>query len=174
MLPTLQQKLRIWTIRESRAQHDAQATSGLDVPVADPAGVRQPPEVVPEEFHRHQVGHRDSSPTDPDPPSIDQSQDRPVTEARGPNFDVAEALLRSLDGRVGAPTNLANEAAQGDSAFALDTPAILADFVKQVQQRDVLYPGKLSLTTGTDGGAKKAQHHWEVDPSGTLRRSGKV
>lgn len=40
MLPTLQQKLRIWTIRKSKAQNNAQATSGSDVPVEDPTEVR--------------------------------------------------------------------------------------------------------------------------------------
>jgi hypothetical protein len=53
-------------------------------------------------------------------------------EARGTDFDVAEALLRDLDGQVGSPTYLANDAAQDESAYALDILERLTDYIRQV------------------------------------------
>jgi hypothetical protein len=176
MLPTLQQKLRIWALRRPMAQDAEQAAEGDGRPGEVPMSTRQSPESVPEEFHRHEFGLGDSSPPALDHPSIDhcdrgRSDD---TEARETDFDVAEALLRSLDGRVGAPANLANDAARDESAYALETPERLTEFIREVQERDKAYPGNESLTRRAAGGAKKGQHHWEIDPNGALRRSGKV
>jgi hypothetical protein len=74
------------------------------------------------------------SPPALDYPSIDYcDQGRPNdTEAREANFNVIEALLCSLGSCVGAPTNLANKAAQGESAYALVTLERLLDFIRQV------------------------------------------
>jgi hypothetical protein len=95
---------------------------------------RQSPERVPKEFHRHKFSHRDSSPPALNHPSIDHcDRGRPNnTEAREADFNVTEALLCSLGGRVSAPTNLANKAAQGESAYALVTLERLLDFIRQV------------------------------------------
>jgi hypothetical protein len=176
MLPTLQQKLRIWAIRKPKAQNVEQATQGDGRPGVVPMLNSQSPGRVPEEFHRHEFGYGDSSPSALDQPSIDHcGRGRTDTsEARETHFDVAKALLCSLDGRIGAPTKLANEAAQDESAYALEIPERLTEFIRQVQERDKAYPANESLTRREAGGAKKGQHYWEVDPNGALRRSGKV
>jgi hypothetical protein len=95
---------------------------------------RQSPKRVPEEFHQHKFSYRDSSPPALDYPSIDYcNQGRPDnTKAREADFNVTEALLYSLSSCVSAPTNLANEAAQGKSAYALVTLERLLNFIRQV------------------------------------------
>ena len=84
------------------------------------------------------------------------------------------ALLRSLDSQVSAPTYLANVATQGETAYALEALERLLDFIRQVQERDKAFPGNESLTRRESGGAGKGQHHWQIDPNGVLRKSGKV
>jgi hypothetical protein len=69
------------------------------------------------------------------------------------------ALLRSLNGRVSAPTYLANVATQGETAYALEAPERLLDFIRQVQERDKAFPGTKSLMRQEAGGAVKGQHY---------------
>ena len=262
MLPTLQQKLRIWTLAKSMAYSVVQAARGADHPGGAPRATRQYPEdapvilppegvssedsttppagvssgyplppegvssehatppegassgesatppagvssvyplpprgvsselvtlppagvssghssIVPADIRQQQSGFGGAPPSALDQPSIDHGDrgQSETSEARETDFDVAVALLRSLDGRVGAPTYLANIATQGETAYALEAPERLLDFIRQVQERDKAFPGNESLTRREAGGADKGQHRWQIDPNGVLRKSGKV
>jgi hypothetical protein len=72
----------------------------------------------------HHSGH--ARPTGKDCPCVDTE-----FEARSPDFDVAAGLLWSLD-NVSSPNYLAQEAAQDESAYALDIPERLTDYIRQV------------------------------------------
>jgi hypothetical protein len=134
MLPTLQQKLQIWTIRKSRAQNVNQATRAEDHPKEGAAASCQSSKTVPGEFRRHEFSFRDTSPSALDQPSTGHGgQDQSNSfKARGTDFDVAEALLRDLNRQVSSPTYLANDAAQDKSAYALDIPERLTNYIRQV------------------------------------------
>ena len=126
-----------------------------------PAGVSSGhSSIVPADIRQQQTGFGGAPPSALDQPSIDHGDrgQSETSEARETDFDVAVALLRSLDGRVGAPTYLANIATQGETAYALEAPERLLDFIRQVQERDKAFPGNESLTRREAGGADKGQH----------------
>jgi transposase InsO family protein len=95
-------------------------------------------------------------------------------EARGKEFDVSQGLLRNLDSKYLSPNSLAHEAAQGDDAFALEPPDLLLQHIRLVQERDRAHHGNEALTRRAEGEANKTANMWEVDPTGILRRNGKV
>jgi hypothetical protein len=90
-------------------------------------------------------------------------------KARGPDFDITKELLQSLN-KVLLSNNLAQEAAQEESAYTLDVSERLIDYIKQVQERDLAHV----LLTRWEAGAAKTDAHWVINPNGVLRRKGKV
>lgn len=177
MLPTLQQKLRIWAIMTPKALSAGQA-AGRSTPEEGPRRSRQPSEIaIPGEEFPDQMSVSSDASLSP-PAALATGHDDQRTgeefEARRPNSDVTTGLLRSLDGRVSSPNHLALEATRDESAYALEIPDRLSDYVRQVQERDKAYFAQESLTRREPGGAKKGTAHWEVDPNSVLRRNGKV
>ena len=64
---------------------------------------------------------------------------------------------------------------QDESAFALETLGRLAEYIKQVQERDVAYQSYVLLVEKIQAGeAIKGNPYWEIDPQGVLRKGGKV
>ncbi|RYN56960.1 hypothetical protein AA0117_g13232 [Alternaria alternata] len=101
-------------------------------------------------------------------------QDAMLPTLQGKEFDVSQGLLRNLDSKYLSPNSLAHEAAQGDDAFALEPPDLLLQHIRLVQERDRAYHGNEALTRRAEGEANKTANMWEVDPTGILRRNGKV
>jgi hypothetical protein len=127
-----------------------------------PAGVSSGhSSIVPADIRQQQSSFRGAPPSALNQPSIDYSDQgqSKTSKAWEIDFDVAVALLRSLNSRVGAPTYLANVATQGETAYALEAPERLLDFIRQVQERDKAFPGTKSLMRREAGGAVKGQHH---------------
>ena len=95
-------------------------------------------------------------------------------EARPEDFDVTKGLLQSLDSQNLSLNSQAQEAVRDEHAFALETPATLIEHIRTVQESDRAYHGNVALTQGRTGEAMKTANIWGVDPSGVLRRNGKV
>ena len=87
---------------------------------------------------------------------------------------MSQGLLRNLNSKYLSPNSLAHEAAQGDDAFALEPPDLLLQHIRLVQERDRAHHGNEALTRRAEGEANKTANMWEVDPTGILRRNGKV
>ena len=179
MLPTLQQKLRIWAIRKSMAAStEDQAVRDEQLPGAGPKGARRSPEIVDspgKEFPDQMSVLDDASSRRSSSPSIvdDDGAGDGNAEAGDRVQQVTDGLLRSLTAGT-SPNSLAVTATQDESAFALEVPDLLSDYIRDVQERDKAYLVHEPLTRREEGGARKGAASWEIDPSGTLRRSGKV
>jgi transposase InsO family protein len=180
MLPTLQQKLRIWNLRNSIASSaDDQATLGRPLPEDGPEGASRTSETVENtglEFPGMAPDPDDASSSSNDLQTTvnDDEVSAVQSEAWAREHAVTHGLLHHSEHRIPSPNYLAHEAARDESAYALETPDCLLDFIRQVQERDKAYLDLEARTRREAGGAKKGDHRWEIDPSGILRRSGKV
>jgi hypothetical protein len=180
ILPTLQQKLRIWTIRKSMATNtDAQAVMQSCLPEEGPEGARrtsESPDDPGKEFPDQMSDISDASLAIPSTQTTvnDDGDGDGHTEAGERSLEVTRGLLRDLSQGVASPTYLAQQATQDESAYALDIPNRLSDYVRETQERDKAYFEFEPLTRREAGGARKGAASWEIDPSGVLRRSGKM
>jgi hypothetical protein len=102
MLPTLQQRLRIWTIRKSMATStDGQAVWDEQLPGVGPAGTRRSPKTADspgKEFHDQMSVQGDESSSHLSPPATvndDEAEDGDA-DAGGRFQEVMEGLLRDL------------------------------------------------------------------------------
>ncbi|KNG45587.1 gag/polymerase/env polyprotein [Stemphylium lycopersici] len=178
MLPTLQQKLRIWTIRTSMASSTTLEVQGSEPSDGGPERSRQLSEIsaLEQEFPDMLSDLGDESPILPrtQPTDKDCQCEEENYEARTEKFDVSKGLLGSLDSKYLSPNSLAREATQGEDAFALEPLDLLLQHIRRVQERDRAYYGNEALTRRAEGEANKTANMWEVDPTGILRRNGKV
>ncbi|KAF1354194.1 hypothetical protein EJ07DRAFT_158801 [Lizonia empirigonia] len=180
MLPTLQQKLRIWTLRRSRASSALnQEAQGIDHPEGGPDKTRRPSETATDpglEFPDQMSATSDASLPSQHPLTTvkDDRVEADESEAWGRDREITEGLDRDTDHGISSPTSLAIEATRDESTYALDIPSLLSDYIREVQERDKAYLDLESRTRRDEGGAKKGTASWEIDPSGILRRSGKV
>ena len=193
MIPTLQQKLRIWSIRMTRAQsakrREAELNAqGEDLPGVEPEGLRRHPETTPSALDiRGTSPSGDASPSGSRTSSTSQEDSRetdPLEAMREPLSNLsdemsaeqcAEALIVEAP-RMGAASSYiqARRAASGDSAFVSETPSLLLDHIRKAQERDRAHLGFAALARRGGDGAKKGEPSWSADSSGVLRRAGKV
>jgi transposase InsO family protein len=179
MLPTLQQKLRIWSLRKIKASStNAQEVRDLSIPEEGPEGTRRSSVTAPtpgKEFPDQMSVNSDASLTEDSSTTAAEGEEvNSLSEADERTREITEALLRDCTHGVSSPHHLAREATREESAYALDIPDQLNQYIREVQERDLAYPGFEAQTHWRVGGAKKGAPTWETDPSGVLRRSGKV
>jgi hypothetical protein len=104
--------------------------------------------IVPADIRQQQSGFGGAPPSALNQPSIDHSDQgqSETSKAQETDFNIAVALLRSLNSQVSAPTYLANVATQGETAYALEALERLLNFIRQVQEQDKAFPRNESLT----------------------------
>jgi hypothetical protein len=137
MLPTLQQKLRIWAIRKSMATStDDQAVRDQQLPRAGPAGARRSPETADslgKEFPDQMSVQDDASLSHLSPPATvndDEAEDSNAVAGERLQ-EITKGLLRDLTLRVSSPNSLAVQATQDESAYALEVPDLLSDYIRE-------------------------------------------
>jgi hypothetical protein len=180
MLPTLQTKLRVWALRKLIAPRAGSRTAcDSRQPVGGPTGTQQRPGVDAKqddkEFPSTALENDDTSSSDSQAESMGESRWENDLGA-GTDRDVASLFLeRPVLYPTCSPTHLAVGAVQEETAFALEVPERLAEYIRDVQEADVAYQQNVALAEKCmAGNAKKGDPGWETDPRGVLRRAGKV
>ena len=177
MLPTLQNKLRVWAIRTPKAPNSnaGGTTAGRILEEGSPEGDQTHPEHIANHSSTGSPGNEpvtdDTSSTDPEPPTGVVSS--PEARWDGEEESIAEALHRDL--RTCSSHQSAQAAAQTDAPFDLEVSGTLSEHVREVQEGDVAYHRNvLNVEMGKQGKGRKGAPAWSTDPTGVLRRAGKV
>lgn len=179
MLPTLQNKLRVWALRRSTAVcAEVQAACALDSPGGDPTELHRSPvngtKHPTMEFHSASLPDIDMS----SPVSSAHSTKGEETElgVQPRAVEVLTAFLRNPNlYQTCASRKHVVAALHNENAFNWNESKPFLQYIQEVQFRDAAYHEKVTLAErGRKGDAKKGDPHWIVDPQGILRRAGKV
>ena len=187
LLPTLQNKLRVWAARAPTAPcTESQAVQTPSAPCGAPAGTRTVADEGPN-MPEQDVPDTSSEPGDT-PPLIAELSSQTNSEdieqlelgalQRPKDFNLVAAFLthaHRVVARSMVPSSLVLGAVQDETAFTREPSETLTDLIREVQRRDASYAIFNAEVDRKHDGKEAARHqHWELDPMGLLRRNGKV
>jgi hypothetical protein len=117
----------------------------LSIPKEGPEGTRQSSVTAPtpgKEFPNQMLVNSDASLTkDSSTTAAEGEEVNSLSKANERTREITEALLCDCTYGVSLPYYLAREATREESAYALDIPDQLNQYICKVQEQDLAYPG---------------------------------